>query len=561
MARKQEELSDSEVVSKGACPRPECGSSDAYTTYSDGHAHCFSCGTHFPKAEGTPVVPSVPRQAEGLIHPRIEAIPVRRIDEPAARKFGYGVTDYKGERAHVAPYTDRDGRVVAQKVRRGGKKFEWVGEPKLVHGLFGQSRWKSGGRMVVVTEGEIDAISAAQAMGLTWPVVSLTNGAQSAVKAIRQSADWLETFERVIFMFDMDDAGQEAAIEAAGVLSPGKVFIAELPLKDANDMVKAGRSAEIVQAAWNAKQHRPDGILTVDDLIKGALEPPTYGLPYPWRTLTEQTYGIRRGELVGFGAGVGSGKTTLFKQMMLAAMDPRYNEDHEGLVRSDIEPRRIGALMLEENPKKTLRALAGMAIGKRIHVPGVDFDTEEVRAAMVAMKPYFYAYNHFGAKDWDSIKERIRYMVLGLGIKDIFLDHLTALIANAEDDRKELDVIMSDLASMVEQHDFTLYFISHLTTAKGTPHEEGGRVHESQFTGSRAIARWAHNLFGLERNKQEPDSPTTFRILKERETGDATGFTFGLGYNRSDGLLREVPLPDPQGNPHGFKNEETNHDV
>ncbi|MCR5870694.1 hypothetical protein LRS12_08230 [Sphingomonas sp. J344] len=135
-------------------------------------------------------------------------------------------------------------------------------------------------------------------------------------------------------------------------------------------------------------------------------------------------------------------------------------------------------------------------------------------------------------------------MVLGLGIKDVFLDHLTALLAFAEDDRKALDVIMADLASLVEQHDFTLYLISHLTTPDGKAHEEGGRVLEKQFTGGRAIARWSHNMFALERDKQRPDDPTTFRILKDRETGDATGVTFGLQYDRDTGRLFEVDLEE-----------------
>ena len=116
---------------------------------------------------------------------------------------------------------------------------------------------------------------------------------------------------------------------------------------------------------------------------------------------------------------------------------------------------------------------------------------------------------------------------------------------------------MPELASMVEQHDFTLHFISHLTTPSGTAHEEGGRVLEKHFTGSRAIARWSHNLFALERDKQSPDEPTTLRILKERETGDATGRTFGLAYNRDTGLFEEVDLSD---GPFGDETKGSNED-
>jgi twinkle protein len=408
--------------------------------------------------------------------------------------------------------------------------------------------------MVVVTEGEIDAMSYAQASNLTWPAVSLPNGAQGAAKAIAAAADWLEGFDRVVLMFDMDEPGRKAAEEAARVLTPGKVFIAKLPLKDASEMVKAGRSKELVNAAWEANSFRPDGIIRVSDIREAAMLPPRYGLPFPWRGPTEAAYGIRRRELYGWGAGVGVGKTTIFKQLTLSTMMPELIEDHSGLdlPPEALAPRKVGTLFLEENARKTLRTLAGMAIGKRVHVPGVEFDPKDLAEAMDRLEPYLFAYDHFGAKDWQAIKDTIRYMVLGEGIKDVFLDHLTALLAFAEDDRKALDEIMADLASLVEQHDFTLHFISHLTTPTGTAHEEGGRVLEKHFTGSRAIARWSHNLFALERDKQQPDEPTTFRILKERETGDAVGRKFGLAYQRDTGLFREVALAEDSG---GFKDE------
>jgi twinkle protein len=470
-----------------------------------------------------------------------------------AQQYDYRVGTHMGETVQIAPYQDKSGRTVAQKVRPRDKSLmHWRGKKKQTLPLFGQSKWKAGGRMIVVTEGELDAMSAAQAMGNTWPAVSVPDGAHSAAKAVAAAADYLESFERVVFMFDMDDDGQEAAVEAAAILTPGKAFIASLPLKDASDMLQEGRAKEIVSAAWNAREYRPDGILDVASLREKALLPPSYGLPFPFPRLTEATYGIRRGELYGYGAGVGTGKTTLFKQLMLATMFPDMIEDHDGLNITTPRPRPVGAILLEENPVKTLRTLAGMRMGVRVHVPGVEFDEAELAKAIDEMDGLFFPYNHFGAKDWDSVKERIRYMVLALGIKDIFLDHLTALIAHEEDDRKALDAIMSDLASMVEQYGFTLHFISHLTTPKGQAHEEGGRVLEKHFTGSRAIARWAHNLYALERDKQEPDSPTIFRILKERETGDATGVTFGLAYDRETGLLREVEL---QENRHGFTDQ------
>ena len=70
------------------------------------------------------------------------------------------------------------------------------------------------------------------------------------------------------------------------------------------------------------------------------------------------------------------------------------------------------------------------------------------------------------------------------------------------------------------------------------------------FRGSNAIGMWSHFMFGLERNQQAEDPEerqlTTFRILKDRNTGQATGKTLTLGYDPEAGRLYvRPPLGDP----------------
>ena len=131
-------------------------------------------------------------------------------------------------------------------------------------------------------------------------------------------------------------------------------------------------------------------------------------------------------------------------------------------------------------------------------------------------------------------------------------------MANADDERRELDSLMADLSGMVEAHDFTLHYISHLTTPAGTPHEEGGRVMEKHFTGSRALARWTHAMYGLERDKQS-NEPTLFRGLKDREHGDAVGPMLGLCFDEITGRMVQCDLPS-EGEKAGFQ-DETNNDI
>lgn len=517
-------------------PCPGCGSQDNLARYDDGSAYCFGC-EHHEKAEGASPERPVRLNNEGkrmsLLQGSARAIPARRLTEETCQKFRYWVGENsKGETVQIANYV-RGGQTIAQKVRTKDKKFTVIGEGKGLP-LFGQNLWSKGKR-IVVTEGEIDAMSISQAFGNKWPVVSLPQGAQSAAKVFAQEIEYLEQFGEVVIAFDMDEPGQRAAQEAAAVLSPGKAKIASLPEKDASDCLKAGKARELLVSIWEAKPWRPDGVVDVASLAEAAAAPITMGKPWPWAGLNK-TYGRRRCELYGLGAGTGCGKSTVFKQIALHIMET--------------EDLPVGILALEEPPKHTLRTLAGMRMRKRIHVPGVAYKQEDLDDALKWLDGKVYFYDHFGAATFETIKEKIRYMVRALGVKDIFLDHLTALAASIDtDERKAIDKLMAELSSLTQELDCTIYFVSHLSTPDGKPHEEGGRVLEKHFRGSRAIGYWSHFLFGVERDKQDVEGVLTFRILKDRYTGDSAGVTFGLRYDKDSGLLVECPLPaaEPEG--------------
>jgi twinkle protein len=449
--------------------------------------------------------------------------------------------------AQAATYYTPDGTAaVAQKVRMRNKEFTVVGDIRLA-GLYGQHLFRDKGKMVVITEGEIDAMSVSQLQQHKYPVVSVPNGAQGAKKAIARQLEWLLGFDHTILMFDNDDQGRAAALKCAQLFPPGRCKIANLPLKDANDMLVASRGEELINAMWGAKTYRPDGLVTLAEVRAEVLKEPEQGLPWYMPTLTKLTYGRRLGECYAFGAGTGVGKTDWLVQQI--AFD--LTELKES----------VGLFFLEQQPAETVKRVAGKVCGKRFHVPSdvagwVQHDLEGA-LDLLQGRAALHLYDHFGSAKWEVIQSRIRYLARSEGVRLFYLDHLTALAAEEPDERRALEGIMANIGGLVKELNIVLHFVSHLATPDGKPHEEGGRVMIRHFKGSRAIGFWSHFMFGLERNQQpdpDEDGTTTFRVLKDRYTGDATGKIFHINYDSATGMLAETDGPV------GFESEDSKED-
>ena len=160
----------------------DCGSSDARSIYDSGVSQCFACGVILAP-EGGERKPMSERAAKYPVHRDLDFIPLnkRGLTQETCRKYGYGIN---GSGHQCAPYFNSTGTMVAQKVRGPDKSFMWSGDPEDI-GLYGQQLAKVAGKMIVITEGEVDAMSVYQAMGSSWPALSVPNGAQAASAALK----------------------------------------------------------------------------------------------------------------------------------------------------------------------------------------------------------------------------------------------------------------------------------------------------------------------------------------------------------------------------------------
>ena len=515
-------------------PCEHCGSSDGAVINEDGSKYCFVCQTR-DKPFSMSTYTQVSTNPQKAVVSRSDAfqsgISDRRLALKTVEDFGVQLT---ADGEVLFPYFDKTGNHIANKVRSQDKQFKVEGDWKVAT-LFGQNNFAQGGDVVTICEGEFDALSAYQMMGGKQAVVSIRSGAQSALSDCKASYEWLDSFSKVVICFDNDEVGREAANKVADLFG-GKalLFRHSQQYKDASDWL-VDRAEVLFSQAWLASEkYKPEGIVTITDIKQRLLTPPVPGVPWCFSTLTGLTYGRRKGELYAFGAGVGVGKTDVFTQQIA------YDIDTLGL--------KVGVIYLEQNVVETGQRVMGKLDKKLYHVPDADWTREEYEESVnrIEAREQLFMMEHFGAMDWKTIKGIIKYFNKAYDIEHIYLDHLTALSAQEQDERRALDGIMADMASLAQELGIIIHFISHLTTPEGKSHEEGGRVMEKHFTGSRAIARWSHYMFGLERNKQHTDpikrQTTTFRVLKDRFTGRATGIKFGLQYNQNNGILREAEL-------------------
>jgi twinkle protein len=250
-------------------PCPRCGSSDANSLFSDGHTYCYSCNT-YSRAEGDATVEEpktrvIQKMKDTIPFSQLNfsALRARHINEDTCKKFSYMLGTVNGKPCQVANYYNDKGELTGQKLRFPDKTFAVRGH--ITDSLYGQHLW-SGGKKLIITEGEIDCLSVSQIQNNQYPVVSVPNGAQGAKKVLEKNLEYLAKFDEVILMFDMDDAGRKAIEECAKILPVGKAFIANLPCKDPNDCLKEGKTKELISAIWNAKPYRPDGIVAGTEL-------------------------------------------------------------------------------------------------------------------------------------------------------------------------------------------------------------------------------------------------------------------------------------------------------
>ena len=516
----------------------KCGSSDGVEVY-EAHEYCFVCSTRNPNNErmemnDTPSADTSFTSFSDISGYSSYSLTSRGIAKEIVDYFNVKMsTDVNGKPAsHYYPY-EKGGQTVAYKERILPKDFRVHGDIKGTE-LFGQSRC-TGSRTLIITEGEIDCLSVAQAFqsykGRIFPCVSLPSASGTA--SVLLNRDWVNQFETVILMLDQDEAGSKATDVVAKMIKTGKVRVAKLPEKDPNEtLLKHGWKA-IMQSIWDAQPWSPAGIVMGEQVweqfqARQAVE----SVPFPpcLDGLNYKLKGIRQGEITLFTSGTGSGKSTVIKEIVLDLLGKTDD--------------KVGLISLEESVGDTAEKFISMQLKRSVMDPP-PLSKEEVRNGFDAVfgDERLVLLDHQGSVGDNSLIDKIEYMAL-LGCKYLVLDHITIAVSEGSEGlsgNEAIDKMMSDLLKIVKRHNIWLGLISHLRKASGggNSFEEGKLASIDDIKGSGSIKQISFDIVAFARNlvaDEEAERNTIrFRVLKSRFTGltgDAGSATYDVATTR-----------------------------
>jgi twinkle protein len=484
------------LITHGPCPSNVCDSTDAYSTYEDGHGWCFSCQRGFyPKN-----YKKGPQDFTLATGTNYRGIPQSVCDL-------YGIKTYADDEGTVL-YRTYEGPDYTKERRCGDKNFNKVGKGK-PEGLGGTWLFNAGcSHYITVVEGEEDAAAAYHMLNngrkTLHPVVWL-NSASISPKHRDGIYKYLSSFETVKLAIEDDKPG----IHAKNLLSemlPNKIREVQLTKhKDANDYLTHGDEAEF-KAAWaNAGIFTPDNIFHTEGDITAILADTTTEqyIETPFNDLNEKIRGLLTNHVTLITGMEGLGKTEVLRAF-------EYEMARAG--------KTIAIIHFEETKAKTIRALACYELEENVRELTEDADLIRISEAWRLISDNYskvYLFEFKNDPDVNTILEQVNYLVKVLGIDYLFVDPINQF--DPVDDTSKVEFLDS-LAKRVEK-----YCSQNNVGVVWTAHVDD----EGRTRNSRMIAKACSIRIDLQRDHMNEDleerNKLHFFVSKNRPFGE-TGY-------------------------------------
>lgn len=454
----------------------------------------------------------------------------RGLTEATLDAFKIGEQIRGGKTYAVFPYL-RDGELVNAKSRNIADKHDMRQEAGAEPCLFGWHLIDPKERTVVITEGEIDAMTLHQ-----------VGHAALSVNAGAGNFQWLESdwerlarFSEIVIAFDADEAGQKGAGAAIARLGMGRCRLATFGrYKDANEALQAGEDGEFFwEAVKAAKPVDPVELQSISDFLAqvkamfypapGADDDGSY--PLSIGATTHDWLRFRRGEFTVWTGINGHGKSLLLSQtaVQMAHMGARWC-----IFSGEMQPATQAKRMIKQaagldRPSPAYIDAIGEWLRDRVWVVATLGSAKLERLLEI----FAYANRRYGCD---------QFVIDSLMMVDVPEDGPGAFSA-----QKKAVQAIADFAKRQGVH---VHLVAHPRKGADESREPG----KMDVAGSSKITDGADNVLAVWSAKNDPDSPTydasapdgRLRLSKQRN-GDVQDRSVALWLDR--GSQQFCPSP------------------
>lgn len=519
----------------------------------------------------------------------------RNVRKATLERFGVKVAvsekDGKTPTAVYFPSHNQKGKVVGYTkqdlTKSKDEKGHWtaVGSVSIGNKMFGQELSENQSRKrtnLIVTEGQWDCISVWQSLtdnvqgtkyeGLEPLVTSIPMGTANAVESILHNETYVSSHDSLTIYFDDDYCtpaelqkkimkGHEAREAVANALvGSGLLLYTVMPedgMKDASDYLQAGRSdalAKLVQ--FGRRAYTSEKIVKAEDIsLEELIAPRPEGIyvnSFP--KLMDKIHGFRLSELVLLTSPSGVGKSTVCSIFASGFMEAN---------------KKLGMIYLEETNKETMQRL----IASKLKVNYLEFKNNPLKVASeeaiakarqdIVDNDQLIMLGHFGSLPISELMAKIKHMHLVEGCQYIILDHLSLVISGSavKDERKELDMVMTELAAFCAANEVCIIAVSHINRSAAEqfkapklrdneePKPYWVQITKEMMRGSAALEQLSFIIIGLEPeiNPDRSRGRVRLTILKNRPWSYlGVADTFTIDEESWEVLLSEDSLFDTE---------------
>lgn len=446
----------------------------------------------------------------------------RGISAGTAERYMITSKETKTGTAIVFPFMDENGDIQMIKYRnpapKEGESKEWS-EKECKPILFGMYQCDPDEKVLIITEGQMDSLSVAEA-GYT-NAVSVPTGA-NGFTWIPYCWNWMEQFERII-VFGDHEKGHITLYAEMLQRWKSKVWCVRpedyRDCKDANDILRLYGKEQIRKCIQNAAQPPISNIIPlsdVEDIDLDDLEKLGTGITKLDETLSG---GLPFGQLILITGKSGDGKSTLGNQFIVNAIDYGYRvfiysgELPNFMLRSWITLQAAGPDNID-----AVKKYGGKAEYKV--KPGVN---ELIRHWLEGIA---WIFDNNGIPDEDAEQEKLadllETVIERCGVRVILLDNLMTALdlepGTASDKYDRQSEFVKKLTRLAVSHNVLIILVAHKRKMGA------GEVNDT-VSGSADIVNLASIVMSYERGDAKSKEDTSdniryLRVTKNRLTGE-----------------------------------------